>query len=485
MEFGININVRHPVGQPNDVNQLKDVVWVRYVFSAAASRESIDQAYATYDATVDRYNSVGVRSLIILNQETFWGNGPWDNGNWTQYANDFAAAITPIVQRYKGKNVAYEVWNEGDIQGHSSIYYPPADFANFLKAVGGAIRANDPDAPIILGGLAAGAGEAAPYVKAVKQAMGGVWPVDAVGIHPYGQWTPNFAQKPTWGGWFGQMKDYMAHMRRELPDETFWMTEIGVSESVNFPPDQYPMVQKFMQGVYDFLSTSYAGVVPVLHWFAWSDVMRQAGIVDSNNNPKGSVYETFMAIAQKSPTVSSVAAGTGSSSGTQASASGTTAQPTSASVTVRVLENVDAINVRDTAGSSGQVIGTAQAGDVLPVVEDLKTAAVKIGLYDQWIQVQLSDGQTGWIAAWYVMMHTMMVETPAADGLLVRSGPDTSYAKVGSILPGNPVQALEPAYTVAQKLTNKDNNWLQVQLADGVVGWSYAPYLQLLSTSAG
>lgn len=478
MEYGINLNIRHPVGQPQDVSQLKDVAWVRYVYSAAASHESIEQAFATYDPVVDGYNAVDVRSLLILNQETFWGHAPWNNGDWARYGEDFAAAITPIVQRYRGKQVAYEVWNEGDIRGKSSIYVEPKDFAPFLATVSRAIRANDPDAPIIFGGLAAGASEAAAYVQGVQQALGGTLPVDAIGIHPYGQWTPNFAQKPTWGGWFGKMDEYMRHLHEALPGMTFWMTEIGVSEAVNFPAEQYPMVQKFMQGVYDLLSTQYAGVAPVLMWFAWSDVMRQAGIVDSNNTPKGSVYEQFMQLARRSQGVSSVTPTAAPAQVVTQAAGASTARPAGAAVTVRVLSGSGGINVRDGAGT-GSVIGSASGEAVLPALEELATIAKKIGLYDHWLQVRLSDGTVGWIAAWYVTLDVIWLETPATDGLMVRSGPDTSYEVVGSFVAGTPVQALEPAYTIAQKLAHKDDNWLQVQLPDGTVGWSYAPFLQL------
>ena len=134
VQYGINLNPRHPVGQPNDLNALQGVKWARIVFQASAARQSIDEAFGFYDPIVDKYNAIGMKTLMVINQEMFWGHGPWDHGDWDRYARDFAEATSKVVAHYKGKGVAYEIWNEGDIRGHSSVYVPPNEFAKVLNA---------------------------------------------------------------------------------------------------------------------------------------------------------------------------------------------------------------------------------------------------------------------------------------------------------------------------------------------------------------
>ncbi|MBE0690450.1 MAG: cellulase family glycosylhydrolase, partial [Anaerolineae bacterium] len=201
VQWGININPRHPVGQPNDATALAGVKWVRAVFIVDAAQVSLASAFQTYDDVVARYNNIGAKVLFVLNQETFWGHGPWDHGDYDRYAREFAERCGQIAAHYKGKGVAWEIWNEGDLVGGASVFVEAKDFAKVLKAVSKAIKDADSKAPVIFGGLAGS--DSINYLKAVRKELGNKLPVDAVAIHPYGQWTPNFSGKPPWGGWFG------------------------------------------------------------------------------------------------------------------------------------------------------------------------------------------------------------------------------------------------------------------------------------------
>jgi hypothetical protein len=273
---------------------------VRWVFKLAArhnpaERQDINAAFRQFDPLVQGYVEQGVGSVIVLNQETVWGNAPWSgNNDWSSYANQLTAVARQIAARYKkyGAKVAYEIWNEGDLENNpASVYVPPAQFAVVLKRVAETIRAESPQSPLIFGGLATGPNKGIPYLKACKQALNGPWPVDAIGIHPYGRWG---TKAPfDWGHTFGTLGQAFAEYERELPGLKFWVTEIGVAADNEIGPQYYQDIAMYIQDVYSTIAARYTNLIPVVIWFAWSDLMRNAGIVDGNGRRKSSVYAAF------------------------------------------------------------------------------------------------------------------------------------------------------------------------------------------------
>jgi len=224
-----------------------------------------------------------------------WGNAPWSgNDDWRTYANELADVSRQIAARYKkyGNQVAYEIWNEGDLADNpASVYVPPAQFALVLQQTAAAVRAESPDSPLIFGGLASGPGKGIPYLKACKAALGGDWPVDAIGIHPYGRWG---TKAPfDWGQLFGTLGQALAEYERELPEIPLWITEIGVAADNEIGPQYYADISMYLQDIYTTVAARYTNQVTAVIWFAWSDLMRNAGVVDSNGRRKSSVYAAF------------------------------------------------------------------------------------------------------------------------------------------------------------------------------------------------
>jgi Cellulase (glycosyl hydrolase family 5)/Peptidase_C39 like family len=297
--WGINLNPRAPSGEPADPAALKGVKWARIVFQVAAAHSKLDAAFTYYDKVVAKYNAAGVKILFILNQETFWGNGPWANGDWERYTREFAAECGKIAAHYKGnKNLAWEIWNEGDLKGEASVFLDAEIYAPILKAASAAIKAADSGAIVVLGGLAGG--NEGGYITQVRKALGGTLPVDAIGLHPYAHYPPNFAAAPTWGFWVqgGKLGDKLNTVVSAAGGVPVWITEIGVSETVDYPAEQYPMVMKYLEGIQALTSGRFKRAVPVVIWFAWSDIMRHAGIVFQNSQPKPQVYDKFFAVVK-------------------------------------------------------------------------------------------------------------------------------------------------------------------------------------------
>jgi aryl-phospho-beta-D-glucosidase BglC (GH1 family) len=78
---------------------------------------------------------------------------------------DFANFMTQLATRYKGQVAAYEIWNEPNLNYEWGEQTPdPAAYTELLKAAYTAVKAVDPAAKVISGGLATtGDGSATAY----------------------------------------------------------------------------------------------------------------------------------------------------------------------------------------------------------------------------------------------------------------------------------------------------------------------------------
>lgn len=128
-----------------------------------------------------------------------------------------------------------------------------------------------------------------------------------------------------------------------------------------------------------------------------------------------------------------------------------------------VQVTVDKLNVRSGPSLQDAIVTTLPNKTVLPV----------ISTKNDWIQVKLPNGQSGWVANWLVSsqqqqqqqqpkpatVSAKQVESTTTN-LNVRSGPGQTYAVVQTINPGT-------RYPIVQ--TNGE--WLQIQLNAGTKGW--------------
>jgi hypothetical protein len=306
LQTGMNINPDAPNSNPLADGELRGLDWVRFVFKLAArvneaERDDINAAFAQYDSLIKGYDAQGVKSLIVLNQETVWGIAPWTgNNNWSGFADQFAGVAGQIARQYRdfGDRVAYEIWNEGDLPNNpASVFVPPAQFAVVLQKTAAAIREAAPTAPLVFGGMATGPAEGIAYVKGVMAALNGSLPVDAIGIHPYGRWG---TKAPfDWGQQFGTLGQAFADYQAALPGFPLWITEIGVAADGEIGPQFYQEIGEYFINVHETVAAQHVSGVPVLIWFAWSDWMRNAGIVQRDGSRKQHVFDAFKKIRER------------------------------------------------------------------------------------------------------------------------------------------------------------------------------------------
>ncbi|MGF9907666.1 SH3 domain-containing protein [Brevibacillus porteri] len=128
-----------------------------------------------------------------------------------------------------------------------------------------------------------------------------------------------------------------------------------------------------------------------------------------------------------------------------------------------VQVTVDKLNVRSGPSLQDAIVTTLPNKTVLPV----------ISTKNEWIQVKLPNGQSGWVANWLVntqQQQKQQQQKPATTSakqvestttnVNVRSGPGQTYAVVQTINPGT-------RYPIVQQ----SGEWIQIQLNAGTKGW--------------
>ncbi|MDR9503679.1 SH3 domain-containing protein [Brevibacillus agri] len=133
-----------------------------------------------------------------------------------------------------------------------------------------------------------------------------------------------------------------------------------------------------------------------------------------------------------------------------------------------VQVTVDKLNVRSGPSLQDAVVTTLPNKTVLPV----------ISTKNDWVQVKLPNGQSGWVANWLVSAQQQPAPAAAktvestTTNLNVRSGPSQTHPVIQTINPGT-------RYPIVQK----NGDWIMIQLSGGKTGW-VAAWLVKDSSSA-
>ncbi|WP_202080178.1 SH3 domain-containing protein [Caldalkalibacillus salinus] len=128
--------------------------------------------------------------------------------------------------------------------------------------------------------------------------------------------------------------------------------------------------------------------------------------------------------------------------------------PSSALAMGDVTVEANSLNVRSGPGLEHDVIEGIQKGETFGVTDES----------DQWYEIKLGDGQTGWVAGWLVQFTASSGEIEqveaAVNPLNVRSGPGTSFSIKTQIHP-------EQTFPFVQE----QGEWVQIKLNDDDTGW--------------
>jgi hypothetical protein len=193
--------------------------------------------FSKFDNVVAGANARGLKVLATIDFPPPWArrNTCKDTAACPPADNAlFANFVKQAVARYAARGVHHwEVWNEPNITAWAPTP-DPADYTKLLVTVSAAIRASDPHAFILMGGLAAdhpspGAPFVSPYdfITAVAK-DGGLKAVDGIGYHPYPDGDPAtsktflaVSQSPT--------SIITALTQAGAPNMPIWITETGAN----------------------------------------------------------------------------------------------------------------------------------------------------------------------------------------------------------------------------------------------------------------
>lgn len=258
---GINVDPANGGGMPKGAEM--EQVWAAWSGGWARLVYQDTNGIDFYRQAVSELHSHGVKVLLILNHQMYWGNGDFGSEGYSQ---GFASMASEVISALGGNVDAYEIWNEPE-GGESSIALTPNQLANVASAVIPVIETQDPSASIVLGGFLGAPNAVASYLSQMPSSI--VSAVDAIGYHPYTHTPESIA---------GAINTIAAVKPK------VWITEFSWI-ATSFDGDEESKA-RYISEMYAAIE-SLGGTVPVAIMYAWSDAMNPGfGLYDAGGTPK-------------------------------------------------------------------------------------------------------------------------------------------------------------------------------------------------------
>lgn len=300
---GVNLDLLHPLGRPAP-QRLGSIGWVRLNYNVSYNPQNntygntnLALAYARCHPYIEQYARAGYKVIVALTHQTY-GEGigfNWnhmDSSQWLALTMCFVQMAQEIAAQYAGKNLvyAYQIWNEQDAPADAPSAVPmlAGNYAFLLGESIRAIRAVDPRVKIITGGHTGGPVLGKKYAQSLLRALPpGVEP-DGLAVHPYGRGTsPGLPYAP-----FGHIDDEIESYLELMPGKPLWITEWGVLDHPNDPPEQ---VADYARKMVQHVRSRYPGRVAALVWYAWAQSMHNGyGLVGTDDRPRQPLYDEFV-----------------------------------------------------------------------------------------------------------------------------------------------------------------------------------------------
>lgn len=176
------------------------------------------------DAIVDAVAKRSMQAIVVVSQTPAWANG--GKGAWVPPTDpaDYADFVGMLAKRFAGHVAGWEVWNAPD-QARSWEPRPdPTAYARMLVAASHAIRAADPSATVIGGGIAA---DDTDYARALYDS-GVKGSFDVLSIHPPASGVAPDDANDGPGSLTGTLDDFHNLLRRQGDEDLpIWVTDLG------------------------------------------------------------------------------------------------------------------------------------------------------------------------------------------------------------------------------------------------------------------
>jgi hypothetical protein len=209
--------------------------WAKgYLSWESAEPEPGEYYWVDAENIVNAYETQGLKVLMRVHQSPQWARPPnTPISHPPRDPADLARFLGVLAARYRGRIHAYEIWNEPNLVYEWGDTWPdPYFYVEMLKAAYPAIKAADPDALVIAGGVAT-TGPGSPAAVGdldwlrTLYAGGGRGFFDALSTHPYGFGKPPDAHDP-WGLSLNRVLEQRQIMVDNGDAATpLWITEMG------------------------------------------------------------------------------------------------------------------------------------------------------------------------------------------------------------------------------------------------------------------
>jgi hypothetical protein len=266
--------------------------WVRFDFLWTAIEPNNNQwSFARYDKVVTAVRSHGLQILGELDFTPPWARSaacastdkcpPGNIPEWQEF-------ITTTVSRYKANVSHWEIWNEPNLSGFWATGPDPAAYTALLQASYPAVKAGDPNALVISGGLApAGTRDADRYppldfLKGMY-AAGAHGSFDAFGMHPYTYpYTPDEPASYNNFGNLGLFYDVMVANGDQ--DKQVWSTEAGAPTGTFVGSDRraIPEAQQALTAARVYAIAAQRPWMGPVFWFCFRDYGPDPGDIEQN-----------------------------------------------------------------------------------------------------------------------------------------------------------------------------------------------------------
>ncbi len=179
-EAGVNLNSLSPAA----VEQATALgaKWVRVFVPWGDIEPARGQQAQNWLAEYDRLLATlpkGSHAIFDVVGAPAWETGSTASNTPPANPADYAALLHFLAQRWAGKGVAYEIWNEEDASRWWAGAPDPGAYTRLLQSAYTAVKSADPGSAVVLGGLT---GNDYNFLQGVYEA-GGKGYFDAVGVH--------------------------------------------------------------------------------------------------------------------------------------------------------------------------------------------------------------------------------------------------------------------------------------------------------------
>jgi hypothetical protein len=235
--------------------------------------------WAPLDETVASIQQAGMSADLIIDGCPRWAavsSAAGDQFAQPASAAQFATWAAAVAARYRSKGVKYfEIWNEPNLAVFWAPKPNPAAYTSDLKAAYTAIKAVDPTAVVLSGGLAPadndGTNDDPRTFLAAMYADGAKGSFDGLGFHPYSY--PDAPDTETsWSGWsmMSQTSPSIRSIMTANGDSAkkIWITEYGAPTS---GPNSVGVAGQSTDLAQAISQVQKLGWIGSLYIYTWSD----------------------------------------------------------------------------------------------------------------------------------------------------------------------------------------------------------------------